>query len=270
MASMASRPPPSDDPRDPGPLAALRCPEDGLSLREEGANALRCERGHRHARRGRLFDLAPAAAAPAFGRWRAATYDLTFDLVNVRVLFGSTPRRLVELHRAAARAAAAGHGVLLDVGCGTARWALPELVGTNVVRYFGLDPSLPMLDAAEKRAARSSKSEAISLVHSDAAQLPFGDATIDAALSSLGMQFVPDHPAALAELRRVLCPGGQLFLVAPALGLRERYDRRYREREEKDFPLDRDLWPGQLSAAGFVDVAIDPMGALLFTTARAG
>lgn len=259
-----------DDSLDPGPLAELRCPEDGHSLREEGAAALRCERGHRFARAGRIVDLAPGAEAPGFGRWRAATYDLTFDLVNVRGLFGATPRRLALLHAAAARAAAAGQGVLLDVGCGTARWALPELVGTKVLRYYGVDPALPMLRLADKRAERSSKASAVTLVHSQAERLPLGAATVDAALSSLGLQFVPDHAAALAELRRVLRPGGQLFLAAPALGLRDRYDRRHRERERKDHPLDRDLWPGQLAAAGFTDVAIEPMGALLFTTARAG
>ncbi len=279
-----------DEPSDPHGLAGLRCPADGLTMREEGATALRCERGHRYARAGRILDFSPGAEAAGFGRWRAATYDLTFDLINVRGLFGATPRRLVELHRAAARAAAAGQGVLLDVGCGTSRWALPELVGARVTRYYGVDPAMPMLRLADKRAARSSKESVVTLIHSEAQHLPLGDGTVDAALSSLGLQFVADPAAALAELRRVLRPGGQLFVAAPALGLRDRYDQRHREREVKDFPLDRDLWPGQLAAAGFVspgsgqgagpvgqvgqvgqgDAMIEAVGALLFTHAIAG
>lgn len=250
--------------------AELRCPADGLFLRNEGRGALRCERGHRYAcTEEGIVELAPGVDAPGFGALRAATYDLTFDLLNVRGLFGATPKRLIEMHRTAARAAASEKGVLADIGCGTARWALPELVGARVRRYLGIDPSLAMLRLAAKRAARSSKRDAVVLIHSEAEHLPLGNATCDAALSSLGMQFVPDHAAALLELRRVLRPSGHLYVAAPALGLRDRYDRRHEEREVKDFPLDVDTWPAQLVAAGFEVATIETMGALVFTHAIA-
>lgn len=250
--------------------AELRCPADGLFLRNEGRGALRCERGHRYScTEEGIVELAPGVDAPGFGALRAATYDLTFDLLNVRGLFGATPKRLIEMHRTAARAAASEKGVLADIGCGTARWALPELVGARVRRYLGIDPSLAMLRLASKRAARSSKRDAVVLIHSEAQHLPLGTATCDAALSSLGMQFVSDHPAALVELRRVLRPSGHLYIAAPALGLRDRYDRRHEEREVKDFPLDVDTWPTQLTTAGFEVATIETMGALVFTHAIA-
>jgi SAM-dependent methyltransferase len=88
-------------------------------------------------------------------------------------------------------------------------------------------------------------------------------------LTSLGLQFVADKDAALAELRRVLRPGGQLFAVAPALGLRTRYDRRFHRRARKDAPLELARWPSQLAAAGFPDPRITTIGALVFTRARA-
>jgi SAM-dependent methyltransferase len=259
-------------------LNALRCPLDELALAPlyggaAGAEVVGacCAQGHRYACEGSIVDLAPETSAPGFGRLRAATYDLTFDWVNVRNLFGSSPRHVSALHRAAAEAAVlpGGYGVLLDVGCGTARWALPELAAAKYPRYIGVDPAMPMLRLAQKAARRSYREAAVVLVHSEAERLPLGDATVDAALCSLGLQFVADHGAALAELRRALRPGGQLFVVAPALGLRDRYDRRYAERAKKDHPLDRARWPKQLADAGFVDAMIEVDGALVFTQATA-
>lgn len=251
---------------------ALRCPVDELPLyatARDGGGSLTevaCARAHRYLVEGRIVDLAPGEAAPGFGRLRAATYDLTFDWVNVRRLFGSSPKHIEALHRLAAEAASTG-GVLLDVGCGTARWALPELAAARYPRYIGVDPSLPMLRLAERSAARDFREASITLVHSSAERLPLGAATVDAAVCSLGLQFVADHDAALAELRRVLRPGGRLFIVAPALGLRERYDQRHHTRARKDFPIDRERWPAQLAAAGFHDTLVEVEGALLYTQA---
>jgi SAM-dependent methyltransferase len=231
----------------------------------EHAATLACERGHRYARTGAIVDLLPAATAPGFGRLRALTYNLTFDWVNTRRLFGATPAHLAELHRVAARAARGG--ALLDVACGTGRWAIPELRDAGVRLYVGVDASRPMLELAAADVAATGV-DAL-LVHAGAEKLPLADGSVDAAISSLGLQYVADHGPALAELRRVLRPGGALAAVAPCLGLRERYDRRHRERARKDYPLDRERWPQQLGAAGFGDVQVTTVGALLFTHAKA-
>jgi ubiquinone/menaquinone biosynthesis C-methylase UbiE len=50
----------------------------------------------------------------------------------------------------------------------------------------------------------------IEVVDGTADQLPAGEGTFDAAIASLVLCSVPDVPAALAEIRRVLRPGGQL------------------------------------------------------------
>jgi SAM-dependent methyltransferase len=47
----------------------------------------------------------------------------------------------------------------------------------------------------------------------DAQQLPYADGTFDAVLSSFMMYHVPDRAAALGEIRRVLRPGGTLYIV---------------------------------------------------------
>ena len=242
----------------------LRCPVDLLELADDGGAALSCSGGHRYLKDGAIVDLQPGAEAPGFGRLRAATYDLTFDLVNTRLLFGATPRHLAALHRQAAAAAAGG--VLLDVACGTGRWAIPELSRAAGTMYVGVDPAMPMLRLAQDRARRAGV-DAL-LLHSDAERLPLADASVAAAVLSLGLQYVPDHGAALAELRRVLTPGGLLCCVAPALGLRPRYDQRHHRRVRKDHPIDRERWPALLCAAGFDGAEIETVGALVFTQAR--
>jgi SAM-dependent methyltransferase len=247
-------------------MPSLRCPVDELALHQEG-EVLRCERGHRYQKSGAIVDLLPETSAPGFGGWRAATYDLTFDLVNVRLLFGATPAHLVQFHHDAARAAT--DGVLVDVACGTSRWALPELLPARVASYVGVDAAMPMLRLAERRAQRDAPAASALWVHTEAQRLPLADAAADAALSSLGLQFVADHAAALTELRRVLRRGGTLFTVAPSLGRRDRYDRRYRKRARKDFPLEFERWPQQLAAAGFASAQIETVGALVFTRATA-
>lgn len=45
--------------------------------------------------------------------------------------------------------------------------------------------------------------------------MPLPDASFDAVLCQMGLQFVPDAHAALSEMRRVLAPGGRLILNVP-------------------------------------------------------
>ncbi|MEZ4359808.1 MAG: methyltransferase domain-containing protein [Kofleriaceae bacterium] len=248
-------------------MPPLRCPADALPLLEDAGGAgWACEGGHRYPERDGVLELLPGGHAPGFGRLRAATYNLTFDLINVRRLFGARPRDVRELHRDAARAARGG--ILLDVACGTSRWALPHLQPEGVATYLGVDSAMPMLRLAA-RAARRRRGLDARLVHSEAQRLPLREGSVDAAISSLGLQFVAELPEALAELRRVLRRGGGLFAVAPALGLRARYDRRHQERARRDFPLELARWPAQLEAAGFDAPDVRIVGALVFTRARA-
>ncbi len=64
-----------------------------------------------------------------------------------------------------------------------------------------------MAEAGDGRRARFTGTVAF------AAELPFADATFDAAMSSFVLQLVPNRAKALREIRRVLRPGGQLAYV---------------------------------------------------------
>src|SRR5262245_2162678 len=105
-------------------------------------------------------------------------------------------------------ALAAGPGDrILDVGCGPGFYVpdLLERVGPRGA-VVGVDGSASMLELA---ARRSEGSENVEFHEADATALPVDDASFDAALSVQVLEYVADIPAALAEIRRALRPGGR-------------------------------------------------------------
>jgi arsenite methyltransferase len=95
---------------------------------------------------------------------------------------------------------------ILDIGCGPGFY-IPELleqVGPEGA-VVGVDGSASMLALA---AQRSEGSTNVEFHEADATALPVTDASFDAALSVQVLEYVADIPAALAEILRVLRPGG--------------------------------------------------------------
>jgi ubiquinone/menaquinone biosynthesis C-methylase UbiE len=95
-------------------------------------------------------------------------------------------------------------GRTLDLGCGTGR-NLPMLPPDT--RAVALDPSAEALQRARRRAS------AVPLVQARAEALPFRDGTFDTVLSGLVFCSVAEPGRGLAEVRRVLRPGGQLRML---------------------------------------------------------
>ena len=108
-------------------------------------------------------------------------------------------------------ALAAGPGDrILDVGCGPGFY-VPDLlqrVGSRGA-VVGVDGSAAMLALAARRSAGS---ENVEFHEADATALPVDDASFDAALSVQVLEYVADIPAALAEIRRALRPGGRAVI----------------------------------------------------------
>ena len=98
---------------------------------------------------------------------------------------------------------------LLDVGTGTGIPALlaAELVGPEGA-IIATDPSTSLLAAAEANARAIGMSN-LSFRHAAVESLPVPDDSFDAVVSQLGLMFTADLPRALAEIRRVLRPGGR-------------------------------------------------------------
>nr|WP_240948409.1 class I SAM-dependent methyltransferase [Planosporangium mesophilum] len=128
----------------------------------------------------------------------ASHYDRNMRRVEP-LLFGRDGRRWV-----CAQAA----GDVLDVAIGTGL-NLPHY--PSGVRLTGVDLSPAMLAAAAKRAADLGLTVALS--QADAEHLPFDDASFDTVVCTLSLCSVADDRATIAEMRRVLRPGGQLLLL---------------------------------------------------------
>ncbi|NUR70420.1 MAG: methyltransferase domain-containing protein [Hamadaea sp.] len=99
-------------------------------------------------------------------------------------------------------------GRVLEVAIGTGRnlpFYRPEVTVT------GIELSPQMLAYARRRAADLGLSA--DLREGDAEHLPFGDASFDTVVCAFSLCTIPNPAAAIAEMRRVLRPGGELLLV---------------------------------------------------------
>ncbi|MBI3086892.1 MAG: methyltransferase domain-containing protein, partial [candidate division NC10 bacterium] len=99
---------------------------------------------------------------------------------------------------------------VLDLGCGAGLDALlaAQLVGP-AGRVAGIDLSPEMLAVAEAGRAEAGLPQ-VEFREASVEALPFPDASFDVALSNGVLNLIPDKPAALREIFRVLRPGGRL------------------------------------------------------------
>jgi SAM-dependent methyltransferase len=106
---------------------------------------------------------------------------------------------------------------LLDAGCGGGRHCFGAL--DRGVHSVGLDLDVPSLRIAragihERRGRAASKLHG-GVLQGDVFRLPFGDGAFDRVICSEVMEHVHDYGAALAELVRVLRPGGTIGVTIP-------------------------------------------------------
>ncbi|HEX5017179.1 MAG TPA: class I SAM-dependent methyltransferase [Actinomycetes bacterium] len=116
-------------------------------------------------------------------------------------------------------------GRVLEIGFGSGL-NVPHYP-TDVTRVDAIEPSDVAWHLARDRVEESPVE--IERTGRDAQQLPFADATFDSALSTWTMCTIPDAALALAEVRRVLKPGGTLHFLehgkAPDEGVRRWQER---------------------------------------------
>lgn len=100
---------------------------------------------------------------------------------------------------------------IVDVGSGTGYLlaSIADAVGPAGAAY-GVDPS-PAMNALA--AARTADRPWVRVLDGDALALPLPDGSCDAAVSTQVLEYVADVPAALAEVRRVLRPGGRALVL---------------------------------------------------------
>jgi len=101
------------------------------------------------------------------------------------------------------------HGVVVDLGTGTGR-ILPEL-SRRAERIIAVDASPTMLEQARKRVDASGIG-GIDFRLGDLAHLPLHDGEVDAVVANMVLHHAPEPAQAVAEIHRVLRPGGKLLL----------------------------------------------------------
>jgi ubiquinone/menaquinone biosynthesis C-methylase UbiE len=97
-----------------------------------------------------------------------------------------------------------------DVGCGNGAFTEMLLERCSAAQVEGIDPSAEQLAFARERLA----SRPVRFQIGDAMALPYADAGFDAAVMALVIFFVPDPARAVAEMARVVRPGGSVSSYA--------------------------------------------------------
>jgi SAM-dependent methyltransferase len=141
---------------------------------------------------------------------------------------------------------------ILDVGFGQGRTAaILVRAGHHVL---GVDPSSTMVAQATARNRAACRDGRAVLRHGDSITIPFADDSADAAITAHTIYFMPDPAATIADIARVLRPGGRLVIACRT--------------SDDDTPawIDPDIYrirsadeiTAMLRAAGFDDVVHEP------------
>ena len=157
-------------------------------------------------------------------------------------------------------------GAWVDVGCGTGILTAAVLEHAAPSEVLGVDAS----EAFVATAAEQVRDPRARFEIGDAAALPVGDAIADAVVSGLVLNFLPDRPAALADWRRALRPGGVLGLYVWDYAGEMQLMRHFWDAAAELDPAAADLDEGRRSAfcrpgplrqltedAGLDDVSVD-------------
>ena len=129
-----------------------------------------------------------------------------YDLLN-HLLSGNVDKRWRRIVATRVRDKLSSGARVLDVACGTGDLALTLFESTGA-RVIGTDFCRPMLEIAATKVPRE-----MPLIEGDALNLPFRDASFEAVTIAFGLRNLASVEGGLAELRRVLKPGGWVAVL---------------------------------------------------------
>lgn len=150
-----------------------------------------------------LVKLLLTGKGPMTG-WVARAYDRAVQVAFrdlVAATFDDLSAQLVDTRR------------LIDVGCGPGQFTIMAAERLPEAEVVGIDLSPTMIQLARGHAAASPAAKRLRFQVGDAMALPFPDASFDAAMSGGSIKQWPDASQGLAEIHRVLAPGGRAFVL---------------------------------------------------------
>jgi demethylmenaquinone methyltransferase/2-methoxy-6-polyprenyl-1,4-benzoquinol methylase len=103
--------------------------------------------------------------------------------------------------------------MILDIATGTADMAIMACKLLNPEHIVGIDISQQMLEEGRKKVDKEQLGEKINLLRGDSEAINFADNTFDAVMAAFGVRNFEDLEKGLAEMLRVLKPGGQAVIL---------------------------------------------------------
>src|SRR5215217_7774702 len=187
---------------------------------------------------------------------RAYANVRAFDLPSAGMYDALVASALEGFYARVASEFAAAHpgGEVLEVGSGPGRLAVRLAQVAPSTTLIGVDISHAMVERATRRAAGATLSEKVRFEVGDVAALPFPDQEFDGTVSTLSLHHWPDPARGLAEIHRVLKPGGEAWIYdlahwlwRPAQG-RDRLARIAAASPFSDEEVEIVRWPGFVPA----------------------
>jgi demethylmenaquinone methyltransferase/2-methoxy-6-polyprenyl-1,4-benzoquinol methylase len=125
---------------------------------------------------------------------------------------------------------------ILDVATGTADFAIAA-TAINGARVVGIDISEGMLGVGRIKVLKKGLAEKIELIKADSEKLPFENDTFDAAIVGFGVRNFENLKTGLAEIKRVLKPGGVFYILEFSKPVNSPYKQIYQLYFTKILPL---------------------------------
>ena len=184
-----------------------------------------------------------------------------YDLLNRLLSFGRDRfwRRI-----ACAQVHLPPGSLVLDVCCGTADIALEVVRQFQDAKVVGVDFCQEMLVLGRGKVGRAGFEGRVHLQAAEASALPFQDGSFEAAFVAFGIRNVVDYEKGLAELRRVVKPGGKVILLEFAMPEGRLFGPVYRLYFQRLLP-----WIGHLISGHPFAYSYLPASVLEFPNAKA-